>query len=113
LRILAQIAGRVEEENFMSDWSNAADDQEIKEVLLRDERLFSLILDKHSKSSEWIGLPLKEIKIPEGCLVALLRRNKDTIIPSGNTVFAEGDRLTIIGDPGGLNQLRKEFSENN
>jgi len=113
LRILAQIAGRVEEENFITEWTNAADDQEIKEVLLRDERLFSIVLDKHSNSSSWIGLSIKEIKIPPGCLVALLRRNKDTIIPAGNTVFEDGDRLTIIGNPEGLNELRKKFIENN
>lgn len=112
LRILAQIAGRVEEDNFMDDWKNAGDEQKIKEVLLRDERLFSIILEKHYRSSKWIGLSLKEIKIPAGCLVALLRRGKDTIVPSGDTVFKDGDRLTIIGNPSGLNSLRREFSEN-
>ena len=68
------------------------------------------MLDKHSKSSKWINLSLKQIEIPSGCLVALLRRNKDTIIPDGDTIFEDGDKLTIIGNPAGLNELRKEFS---
>ena len=48
--------------------------------------------------------------MPEGCLVALIRRKGETIVPRGLTVLLEGDRLTIIGDTQGIEQLNDEYN---
>ncbi len=113
LRILAQIAGRVEEENFFNDWSTAEDEQKLKEVLLRDERCLSITIQHNSSSNNLIGLSLREVIFPSGCLVALLRRDNVTIVPNGKTVFKDGDRLTIIGNKEGLVELRNKFTDVN
>ena len=110
LRILAQIAGKVDDENFLKDWLAAKDEQELKEILLRDERFLSLIIRGNSPSSVLIGRSLGEIRMPEGSLVALIRRKGETIIPRGQTVLEEGDRLTIIGDAHGIEKLNNEYS---
>jgi len=110
LRILAQIAGRVDDKNFLKDWLLAKDDQELKEILLRDERFLSLQIRKDKPTSILIGKSLSQIKMSEGSLVALIRRKGETIIPRGNTVLLEGDRLTIIGDAFGIKQLNEEYS---
>jgi uncharacterized transporter YbjL len=110
LRILAQIAGRVDDENFLKDWLAATDEQELKEILLRDERFLSLRIRENSPSSVLIGRSLIEIRMPEGSLVALIRRKGETIIPRGQTVLEEGDRLTIIGDAHGIEKLNNEYS---
>lgn len=109
LRILAQIAGRVEEESFANEWLNAKDEQEIKEALIHEDRSLSLLINRENMSQELIGKALKDVKFPDGCLVAILRRSGQTIIPKGNTVLDEGDRLTIIGDPKGMNALKKTY----
>ena len=110
LRILAQIAGRVDDENFIKDWLVAIDEQELKEILLRDERFLSLRIQANSPSSMLIGRSLVEIRMPKGSLVALIRRKGETIIPRGQTVLEEGDRLTIIGDAHGIEELNNEYS---
>jgi Trk K+ transport system NAD-binding subunit len=33
------------------------------------------------------------------------------LVPQGRTVLREGDRLTIIGSPGGLKLLNERFAE--
>jgi mannitol/fructose-specific phosphotransferase system IIA component (Ntr-type) len=111
LRILAQIAGRVEEETFYEEWKSAKDDQEIKEVLLHEDRCLSIIVDGTTHTAPLLNKQLKEINFPEGCLVAMLRRSGQTIIPKGNTSLMEGDRLTIIGDPKGMIELKKQYPE--
>jgi len=111
LRILAQIAGRVEEEGFAEEWLDAKDDQELKEALIHEDRSLSLLIEQNKSSSQLVGKALKEVRFPEGCLVAILRRSGQTIIPKGNTVLEEGDRLTIIGDPKGMSELKKRFKE--
>ena len=109
LRILSQIAGRVDDDNFLKDWLAASDEQELKEILLRDKRFLSLRICGNSPSSALIGRSLGEIRMPEGSLVALIRRKGETIIPRGQTVLEEGDRLTIIGDAHGIKKLNNEY----
>jgi len=109
LRILAQIAGRVEEEGFTNEWLNAKDEQELKEALIHEDRSLSLLVEKETSTKDLIGKALKEVHFPEGCLVAILRRSGQTIIPTGSTVLEDGDRLTIIGDPKGMNELKRRF----
>jgi amino acid transporter/mannitol/fructose-specific phosphotransferase system IIA component (Ntr-type) len=111
LRILAQIAGRVDDDSFADEWKVARNELELKESLLHDDRSLSLIVDETKKTNNMIGKALKEIKFPEGCLVALLHRSGQTLIPKGNFVFEEGDRLTIIGDPKGLKEIINQFGE--
>ncbi|HSD63624.1 MAG TPA: amino acid permease [Ignavibacteriaceae bacterium] len=106
LRILAQIAERVEDANFREEWESARNDQELKEALLHDERLFLVRIDKHTSTSFFINRTLKELEIPKGCLIAFIRRGGDTIVPDGNTKFYHRDRLTIIGDPKSLAEMK-------
>jgi amino acid transporter/mannitol/fructose-specific phosphotransferase system IIA component (Ntr-type) len=109
LRLLAQIAGRVDDPEFMKQWLGAGDEQELKEVLLRDERFLSLTVTADGPTEAFIGRPLREIDIPEACLVAMIRRSGDILVPRGNTVLREGDRLTVIGEPKGLESVRKRY----
>ena len=46
---------------------------------------------------ELTGRPLRELSLPGGVMVVLLRRNDDVIYPRANTVFEIGDRLTLMG----------------
>ncbi len=109
LRILAQLAGRVEFDGFAEQWMKSSDEQELKEVLLRDDRFLSLILRSETPSDVLIGMALRELQMPEGSLIALIRRRGSSIIPRGATVLRDGDRLTIIGEPQGLQTLAERY----
>lgn len=111
LRILAQIAGRVEDEDFMEEWLAGGHDQDLKEILLRDDRFLSLTLAAGTKTEPLIGHPLRELSMPEGSLVALIRRRGRSIVPRGRTVLMDGDRLTIIGEPEGLATFAKRYGD--
>ena len=111
LRILAQIAGRVDEEDFMEAWLSAPNHQKLKEAILRDDRLLTLTLEAGTTSAILIGRSLKDILLPEGTLIALVRRGPDVVIPRGATELKRGDRLTIIGEPAGLDALGKRFKQ--
>jgi amino acid transporter/mannitol/fructose-specific phosphotransferase system IIA component (Ntr-type) len=109
LRILAQLAGRVEDPDFMAEWLEGRHEQDLKETLLRDDRFLSLRLDAGTKTESLIGHALRQLDLPPGCLVALIRRYGSTIVPRGQTVLREGDRLTIIGEPAGLRQIAERY----
>ena len=52
LRLLAQLAGCVEQENFQDSWLKARSHQALREVLLRDDRYLSLVLEPDSEAGE-------------------------------------------------------------
>ncbi len=108
LRILAQLAGRVEDESFLPEWLSGGDEQDLKETLLRDDRFhrfLSIRLDPETPVNAWIGKSLQELDLPDGLLVVLIRRRGRSIVPQWRTVLRSGDRLTILGEPGGLAEL--------
>ena len=109
LRILAQIAGRVDDESFMEEWKSAKDEQELKECMLHDESFHSMLVNHVDKTSTLIGKALYEVDLPENCLVALLRRDNNIIVPKGKTIIEDGDRLTIIGDASSINEIRTKY----
>lgn len=109
LRILAQIAGRVDDDNFMNDWMNAKDAVDLKESLLFDDRYLNVMLNRKNFTSQLINRKLREIKIPKGCLVACIRRDTSIIVPQGDTKLLENDQLIIIGEPEGMKEFRDKY----
>ena len=110
LRLLAGIAGRADDEDFMEAWLSAADESELREAVLLDERFVSLHLTRRGPAAGLIGLELKDIPWPEGTLVALVRRGGEILIPSGATALEDGDRLSIVGQAEGIRTIRSRYS---
>ncbi len=111
LRILAQLAGRVEDPTFMPEWLANSDEQELKETLLRDDRFLRLRVGAGSGTAALVGRALRDLQMPEGSLVAIIQRDGQPIVPRGRTVLREGDRLTIIGEPEGLREVERRYGE--
>ncbi len=111
LRILAQIAGHADNETFLKRWLSARNEQDLKEILLRDDRFISLVLHPDSRAASMVGYAIRDLTLPEGSLIALIHRSGEIVVPRGRTVLKEGDRLTIIGDPRGIREIYEKYSE--
>jgi len=109
LRILAQLINHIETDDFAHAWAVAADEQEMKEILLHSERMLTLWVNKQGRTSPFIGSPLSDLQLPEGTLVALVRRGDEVLIPRGSTALEDGDRITVIGDPDDIQWLFEEY----
>jgi basic amino acid/polyamine antiporter, APA family len=109
LRIQAQLTQHVDYDEFLHDWEHAIDEQELKEILLHSERLLVLWLHENHSTAKLIGKQLKEVRMPEHSLVALINRRDSIIVPSGKTVLERGDRLTIIGEPPQIQELFEQY----
>jgi hypothetical protein len=105
LRTLATLANRVDEEQFLVEWRAAGNEQEIKESLLHHERYLTLHLLSSTSTGDLIGRSVADLNLPAGMLVALVRRNGQIHVPSGSTTLQEGDRMTVIGNPAGIDRL--------
>jgi APA family basic amino acid/polyamine antiporter len=109
LRILAQIAEHVDTDSFAEEWDNANNEQELKEVLLHDDRFMSLIVGRDKNTSGLVSKPVREVDLPEGVLIAMIRRGNHVYVPDGATILEAGDSLTFIGDSEGLAALHAEY----
>ena len=109
LTTLATMANRVNEEQFLIEWRSAVDEQEIKEALLHHDRYLTLHLLTNTNTEVLIDRRIDGLTLPADLLVALVRRDGELLVPSGRTTLREGDRLTIIGQPPGIERLRELY----
>ncbi len=109
LRILAQVAQHVDDEQFMPRWLANDDEHKLKEILIHEARYLSLVLSDQGPTAQLVGKPLRSLSLPDGCLVAIVDRAGETIFPRGDTVLQGADRLTIVGLPESIAQLRAQY----
>jgi len=109
LRLLAQLAGRADDDEFMREWLSAPNEQRLKEAVLHDDRYLAVRVGAGIATRDLVGRALRDVSLPDGCLVALIRREGQALVPRGDTILEDRDRLTIIGDPAGLDELRARY----
>lgn len=107
LRILAHLAEMVGTDSFLDRWCKAENEEEIKEILLRDERFIRITLNPDDKTQQFIGKMIKEVSLPGQSLITIIRRGGDIKIPHGITVLQEGDELSIIGEKEDIDEVKK------
>jgi Trk K+ transport system NAD-binding subunit len=69
----------------------------------------SLPVIRGTATEPLIGRALRDVSFPEACLVAIIRRAGETIVPRGSTEVLEGDWLTVIGSTRGIGELRRQY----
>ena len=109
LRLLAKLAGCVEEDTFEVLWTEASDAAGLREILLRNDRYLSFEIQRHGTGHDWIDSPIRSLDLPDGCLVAMVLRGEETIVPRGSTVLEHEDAVTLIGEPDCIRALRADL----
>ncbi|AKB74696.1 Trk system potassium uptake protein TrkA [Methanosarcina lacustris Z-7289] len=56
-----------------------------------------------------VGKPLNKVKFPKGALINMVVRGKDTIIPRGDFVINNGDRVVIFAMASAVSEVEKIF----
>ena len=63
---------------------------------------------------DFVGVPLKDLDLPKSIIIAAIHRGSDVIIPTGDTVIEENDRvimLSLISDISSTEKLLKDNSK--
>jgi trk system potassium uptake protein len=84
------LAGLIAEEMSMGDMM----------TLLKLRRgLYSLVEEKLPPGSNVLDIPLKDLPLPDTCVIAAVIRNGQVVTPRGNMVFEVGDEvLAVVGN---------------
>jgi voltage-gated potassium channel len=64
----------------------------------RDETLRFVSIELTPEDS-WTNKAIRELKLPAGLLIAIVRRGKDSIVPNGDLVLEAGDIVVLGAEP--------------
>lgn len=109
MRSIAQVATTVDAPDFLERWMACKTDNELRQVLLRDERFLQFGVEAEGPTSELLSAGLKDLHFPEGSLLALVHRGDEAFVPSSTFSVRENDRLTIVGNPNAIEALRQKY----
>jgi len=109
LRILAQVAQCADDETFMKQWRGAKDKQVLRRMLMDDDRVMLVELAEHRPGHGLIGQFVGKLNLPTDCLLVTIARGDDEIEPRDDQDLQAGDRLTFIGSPENIEQLKDRF----
>ena len=93
----------------MDAWLSVHDPADFRKTVLEEERFMSLHLAERGPTAKLVGREMKDVQWPEGTLVALVRRDGEFLVPGGSTTLEAGDRLSIVGEARGLQEIRSRF----
>ncbi len=71
---------------------------------------FSLVEEKIPAGAEAIGLRIKDLNLPDNCVIAAIIRQGRIVVPRGVTAFEEGDEVLAVADTEGAEQLARLFA---
>jgi len=72
---------------------------------------YSLVEEKIPIGALAIGTPIKDLGLPEDCVIAAIIRDGNVQVPRGITTFQAEDEVLAITDPQGQIHLQKLFSK--
>ncbi len=70
---------------------------------------YSLVEEKIPDQARAIGKMIKDLSLPERCVIATIIRKGEVIVPRGITVIEAGDEILAITDPEGAAELAELF----
>ena len=71
---------------------------------------YSLVEEKVPAGAPAIGRSLKDLGLPDHCVIAAIFRKGEVMTPRGNAWFEAGDEVLAVTDPDGAHQLAKLLS---
>jgi trk system potassium uptake protein TrkA len=71
---------------------------------------FSIVEEKIAPAAPAIGLALKDLSLPNNCVISGIIRDGDLILPRGTTILEEGDEILALVDEPARQQLAKLLS---
>jgi trk system potassium uptake protein TrkA len=62
-------------------------------------------------STHHLGVPLKDLKLKKGVLIAVIVRSNTIIIPEGSTYMQEGDTVIVVAKESTILDLNGIYAE--
>jgi len=71
---------------------------------------FSVVEARIPEGTEPVGVAIKNLVLPDQCIIAAIIRRGEMVVPRGNTVLEASDEVLAVTDAEGAQQLSELFS---
>jgi trk system potassium uptake protein TrkA len=71
---------------------------------------YSLVAEKIPPGARALGIAIKDLALPEHCVIAAIIRGGEVVVPRGITTFEVSDEVLAVTDQAGAEQLMSLFS---
>ncbi len=71
---------------------------------------YSIVEEEVPNGARAIGVAIKDLGLPDHCVIAGIIRKGEVIVPRGVTIFEAGDEVLAVTDSDGANRLSVLFS---
>ena len=71
---------------------------------------YALVEEKVPAGAQALGLAIKDLTLPDNCVIAAIIRQGEIVVPRGITTFEVGDEVLAVTDSPGAAQLAQLFS---
>ena len=99
LRLAGHIAEVVQSDNFTERWLGASDEKTLNAVLMRDDHFYHGPVETMPFLVEQLGRTVGELELPDSCILALIERDGELVIPTPGVTLLAFDGVAIIGEP--------------
>ncbi len=72
---------------------------------------YSLVEEKIPEGARAVGMAIKDLRLPEHCVIAAVIRKGEVIVPRGVTIFDVDDEVLAITDAASASQLVNLFAD--
>ncbi|WP_407357093.1 Trk system potassium transporter TrkA [Methanolobus sp. WCC5] len=83
--------------------------QGIESVITLEGEKAEVIEYTASKKSKIVGIPLKKVKFPQGSIVSMVVHKGNTVVPRGEYIIEEGDRVVVFVLQSAIEEVEKFF----
>lgn len=66
---------------------------------------YALVEQVVSKGAKADGIEVKDLPLPDNCVIAAILRNGEIVVPRGNTIILSGDEILAVTDRSGATTL--------
>lgn len=99
IRLLGHLAETVQAKSFVKRWMSAKTQKELRQPLLTDEHFTDIKVKRSKLLAPYVGQKIRDLSLPNSCLITIIYRNQKIIIPHGDTVIEYEDEFLMIGEP--------------
>jgi len=71
---------------------------------------YSLVEEKIPEGARAVGVAIKDLELPEECVIAAIIRNGRVVIPRGISQFEVGDEVLAVVGPDAADKLAELFA---
>ncbi len=107
LRLAGHIAEVVQSDHFTERWRAAQDEKALNAILMRDDHFYHGPVETMPFLVEQLGRTVAELELPPSCILAIIERDGELVIPTPDVMLLAFDGVAIIGEPEDIQLLNE------